>query len=334
MRRRIFAIATDSAGCYLYRLHWPLTHLNPDEFEVVIGGPPVELVERQVGDVVVGQRIAGNQPAWLDLCADPRILAVYEIDDDIIDVDPANQIPYSIFQPQREGTIRNIAAADVVTCSTSALAEKVRWWNPRAVVLPNCLPAEWFGEPRRHVYGGAVTIGWAGSMFHQQDWPTVRPQLAQFARRQPRARFATIGADYMSGAVQVSRSQGWGTMTDLLRTLDFDIGIAPLVPSEFNRSKSHAKLLEYGARGIPAVATAWGEYPAWVWRREGYSHPPALLVHNDPEQWVKHLEWLCDDDHRAATAAAARLRAKDYQIADHAWRWADVYRLTAEEWRA
>lgn len=338
MRRRIFAIATDSAGCYLYRLHWPLTHLNPDEFEIVWHGPSGE---GKPGDVVVGQRIAGHNQAWLDLCADPSILAVYEVDDDIIDVDPANIIPYSIFAPQREGTIANIAAADVVTCSTPTLAAKIASrWNPWSVVLPNCLPRQWFDAPDKRRHDGTITIGWAGSMFHQQDWVGIGEQLAKVVAtnpQQPRIRWHTIGADYMSPHVQVSRSTPWSTMDHYLAALDFDIGLAPLARTNFNQSKSWAKLLEYGARGIPAVATAWGQYVhwpgegviPWSWTVDAGNLPVMLI--GDPEEFAPAIEHLCNDDVRVSMGAAARQRAEQFEIGRQVHRWADVYRRHPEE---
>lgn len=330
MRIRVFAIATDAAGCFLYRLHWPLTHLDPDEFEVSwTGGLPSGT------DVVIGQRLAGPNQAWLDLCASPNILAVYEIDDDIIDMDPANEIPYSIFAPQRDGTIANIAAADVVTCSTPYLAAKIAArWNPRTVVLPNCLPAKWYDEPRRHMRGGPVVVGWAGSMFHAQDFIGLGEHLAQVTN--PRVVWHTIGADYLSPHVPVSRSTGWTTTDHLLAALDFDIGLAPLNASESNRSKSWAKLLEYGARGIPAIAAATGQYPDWFAEAEWpTSHAPGVLIRSSwaaegVSAWEEAITLLCDDDIRARMGAAARAQAERYEISRQVHRWAEVYRRTPE----
>lgn len=335
-RRRIFAIATDAAGCFLYRLHWPLTHLDPDEFDIRWGELlPSAYPGGQAGDVVIGQRLAGDNPAWLDMCADPRILAVYEIDDDIIDVDPANKIPHSIFQPQRDGTIANIAAADVVTCSTPYLARKIgERWNPRTVVLPNCLPAKWFDSPRRHMRGGPVVVGWAGSPFHAQDFVGLGEHLATI--RDSRITWHTIGADYLSPHVPVSRSVGWTTNDHLLSVLDFDIGLAPLNGSKFNRSKSWAKVLEYGARGIPAIATATGQYLDWFEEAEWPTgHAPGVLITSSwagegVSAWAEAITLLCDDDTRARMGAAARAQAERYEISRHVHRWAQVYRRVPE----
>lgn len=330
MRRRIFPIATDAAACYLYRLHWPLTHLDPDEFDIRWGGVPFG-DPAQPGDVIIGQRIAGDNQAWRDMCASPNILAVYEIDDDIVDVDPANETPYAIFHPQREGTIANIAAADVVTCSTPYLAAKIATrWNPRTVVLPNCLPAKWFDAfPGQHVSGrgGPITVGWAGSPFHAQDFVGLGEHLAQVS--DPRVRWATIGADYLSPHVPVYRPVGWTTNDRLLAELDFDIGLAPLSGSEFNRSKSWAKLLEYGARGIPAIATAIGQYPQWSAEAGQHGEAGCIMV-TTPSYWPDAIELLCDDDTRARMGAAARAQAERYEISRQVHRWAEVYRRTPE----
>jgi hypothetical protein len=327
--RRIFAIATDTAGCYLYRLYWPLTNLNPDEFQLHWGGPAVD---RQAGDVVIGQRLAGDNAAWTHLCGDPTILAVYEIDDDIVDVDPDNTVPYQIFQPHRDGTIRNIAAADVVTCSTPNLAEKIAArWNPNVVVLPNCLPRAWLDRPEQRRGDGLLTVGWAGSMFHHQDWiGGTGVRLNQAQAYNPRIRFAAIGADYLSPHVSVEKFTGWNSMDAYLAALDFDIGLAPLVRTEFNQSKSWAKLLEYGARGIPAVATAWGQYPQWFDLLPG--DPPGVLVDDwvggfeEPPAVPTALGVLCDDATRATMGAAAKARARMFTIEANAQRWAEVYR--------
>lgn len=326
MRRRVFAIATDAAACYLYRLHWPLTHLDPDEFEILWGGVPFGDPARP-GDVIIGQRIAGDNQAWRDMCASPNILAVYEIDDDIVDVDPANEIPYAIFHPQRDGTIANIAAADVVTCSTPYLARKIRErWNPRTVVLPNCLPAKWYDSPRRHMRGGPITVGWAGSPFHAQDFVGLGEHLAKVS--DPRVRWSTIGADYLSPHVPVARSVGWTTNDHLLAELDFDIGLAPLSGSEFNRSKSWAKVLEYGARGIPSIATDMGQYGEWARTGRGGG---TKLIHDDyGPTWEEAITLLCDDDIRARMGAAARAQAEQYEISRQIHRWAEVYRRTPE----
>jgi glycosyltransferase involved in cell wall biosynthesis len=51
-----------------------------------------------------------------------------------------------------------------------------------------------------------------------------------------------------------------------LRTIDFDfdIGLSPLRDTQFARSKSPLKALEYGALGIPVVAANVEPYASFV----------------------------------------------------------------------
>jgi len=45
---------------------------------------------------------------------------------------------------------------------------------------------------------------------------------------------------------------------------NFDVGIAPIVNSSFNRGKSNLKILETGAHGIPAVASKVAPYARFI----------------------------------------------------------------------
>jgi O-antigen biosynthesis protein len=315
--RRIFAIATDSAGCWHYRLNLPLTHLDPTEFEVIWGPPSPPGGERLPGDVVIGQRIVGYNTAWQEMCEDPGLLAVYDLDDNLLDLDPGNPTLYSIFMPQADETRRNIALADVVTVSTRALAEFIRPINPNVVVLPNCSSDEWLTP----VVGSVpITVGWAGSFFHHQDWPGIPQQLGLYQSREPRVKWHMIGADYTSGMLWPLRVDGWSTIPAYLAALDFTIGIAPLNGSSFNGYKSHCKVLEYASRGIVPVASRNAEYPEFI--DHGFN---GLLV-DRIEDWPDHLSALSDDTLREKMAVAARATAETFHIRNHIHRWAAVYR--------
>lgn len=314
VKRRIFAIATDSAGCWHYRLNLPLTNLNPDEFDV-IWGPPTE--GREPGDVVIGQRIVGYNTAWQEMCADPDLLAVYELDDNLMELDPGNPTIYNIFFPQRDDTRHNIACADVVTVSTRALAEYVRPINPNVVVLPNCSSDEWLTPV---VPSDPITVGWAGSFFHHQDWPGIPEQLAAYQAQEPRAKFHMIGADYTEGRIWPLRVHGWSIIPAYLAELDFSIGIAPLNTSPHSTYKSHCKVLEYASRGAVPVASANAEYPEFI------DHGVNGFIIHDMDEWVPYLLELSDDRLRQSMANAARASAEQFHIRRHIDRWAAVYR--------
>lgn len=313
MVKRIFAWQTDTAGCFYYRLYLPLTNLPADDWSATWGAPGADIHDY---DVVIGQRIAGHNDLWLDICRNPNVLAVYELDDDILNIDPDNTVPYQIYAPLVDGTRQNISAADVVTVSTPKLAEYISSINKNVVVLRNCVSRELVNQVRPR--SGQLTVGWAGSMFHQQDWHGMPERLRDFHARVPYAQFHMIGADYTRGLVP-TRTTGWSTIDRYYSALDFDIGIAPIVRTPFNERKSWIKLLEYAALGIPAVATNAGQYDEWI--EHGVN---GFLVANDAD-WVEYLVMLSDVGYRTSASTYAREKADKFTIERQFHHWADAY---------
>jgi len=92
------------------------------------------------------------------------------------------------------------------------------------------------------------------------------------------------------------RYAGWLTEQAPL----FDIGVAPLVDSEFNRLKSDIKLLEYLALGIAPVMSNLDPYSD-----SDLALPPMLC--GTPEQWLERLSTLAAN-HTALEEAKSRAR--------------------------
>lgn len=311
--RRIFVIATDSAGCFHYRLNLPLSRLNPDAYSVIWQPWPTQ---PGPGDIVIGQRIAGHDPGWLELCNTPGLATVYDLDDNLLAVDPENTVPYQVFAPQVEGTAANIAAASVVSVSTKNLADAISPLNPNVVVLPNCVEEAWMQAP---VDQHQLIVGWAGSMFHGQDFGGVSAQLAAFSLLNPQAAFHTIGADYF-GPLLNKRVSPWAPLPVVFHNLSsMTVGIAPLSTTPFNRCKSHIKVLEYAARGIPAVASNEGQYPEFI------EHGVNGLLMDSVGELAGLLGRLVDYDERNAMAKAAHASAAEYTISAQVHRWAQLY---------
>jgi glycosyltransferase involved in cell wall biosynthesis len=253
---------------------------------------------------------------------------IYELDDDLLDVDPSNVAAYREFgRPAIRANIRaNLAAADAVTVTTAPLAAVVRQHTDAPVhVVPNYLP-DWLPLDLASldaVLGdGAqspMVIGWAGGSSHRRDVAECQNEVRRFIDRIPGTELHTIGMRW-DGSTEGTQHTKWSPrVPDFYRSLDFDIGLAPLRPSVFNRSKSAVKVMEYGALGIVPVASNVGPYADYI--EAGHD---GLLV-DQPHQWGIALRMLTGDrELRATLARNAWEKARDNAISNHVAEWAAV----------
>lgn len=236
---RVFGWAADASACGYYRLALPLDALAARGHRTLVSTvlPPGWLD----ADIIVGQRVCMPEPSqtWQRLARDGHLL-VYEIDDNLFDLHPTNPGRRLFGDPAVQQRVRdNAAVASLVTVTTEALAQVMREINPNVVVLPNRIPG-WLlahNRPRR----SRTTVGWAGSATHHADMAEIAAPLRQFLARHPEADLHLMGTDYsatMGLPVERIRFTPWAISVDAyLRMVDFAIGLAPLRPHIFNRSK-------------------------------------------------------------------------------------------------
>ena len=337
---RIFGWAADMSGCGYYRVGLPLhilsqagkaqaaagVMLNPPwaGFDEV---PDVEEAFEHI-DVLVGQRVCneGASKTWQMACRVPHLTTVFEIDDDLFQIDPANRAAHNFYgDPTVIGRLyNNIESASVVTCSTEPLARLLRGINPNVVVVPNRIDAGMLQLPSRD--GSEFAVGWAGSGSHYGDFEIAGGGVANFLNRNPKVRFHTIGVDLMSQRVvrpEQVKATGWvHDIWDYYRTLTFSVGIAPLAHTRFNNSKSHIKALEYMALGIvPIVAD---ELPY----RDLVVHGVNGYIAKTATDWERYLRTLSTNPKlRSKMANAGRETAALYTIQNDHDDWLTV--LTA-----
>jgi len=107
---------------------------------------------------------------------------------------------------------------------------------------------------------------------------------------------------------------------------EFDIGLAPLRDTAFNRARSNVKLKEYAAAGAMWLASPVGPY-AGMGEEQG-----GLLVRDD--EWLAVLESLITDvDRRRALAERAGAWVRGQTIRAGAERWQAAYRGAVERAR-
>ena len=240
------------------------------------------------------------------------------IDDDLFDLPVTAGIErYRVARhPRRIQTLhRSLCEAEVVIAATGALADRVARMTGHARIgwLENGTAGRpW---PRRAGSGGPLVIGYMGSASHGPDLEMVVPALTAVLTRHPDIRVELFGsiarqpaADLLPGAV-VRHDVVVGDYSAFkakLMGLGWDIGLAPLLATPYNRCKTATKWTEYAEAGIAVVASDIEVYQPM------FAAGAAMAA--SPKQWAHALEGLIrsPDLRRGLIGAADQLLASRF----------------------
>lgn len=311
----------DNSACGYYRITLPLDYLAHRGWTVQTACGWDE--RSRDYRVIVGQRIGRTHalPIWRRLVVDHRL--IYETDDDFWTIDEWNlraRAEHSL--AVIDAIEQAVTVAHAATVSVEPLADVLRPYNADVTVVPNHIDGKLLDlqRPRRD----RLTVGWAGGDSHLRDWKLLAPHLKRFLGRNPDVDLHVIGTDFAWVYGIQARVTGWQELWAYYRSIDFDIGLAPLAETPFNRSKSPIKAIEYGALGIPVIASAYGPYADYV--LDGVT---GFLVHGSHE-WNRYLRLLTNDHGlRAEMGRKAKEQAAQWTIQNGWHRWADVYERLA-----
>lgn len=325
----------DNHGCGWYRMRYPAMALAAEGHDVEIVDDGIIVCDATIAqhedkpwevlsgtlpdtDVIVIQRPSHPAvEALVTYATKAGIKVVVDIDDRFDSV-PVNNMAWSYYrgQPQALQILRRtLDAASAVTVSTPDLAAL-----HNGIIIQNCIPQFYLDIPDDHEH----VVGWAGSLaVHKNDLAVVGGGV-NLALRDSDWEFRVVGtADGVKGELGLPytpKETGWLDVSDYpFGVAKLGIGIAPILDNAFNRSKSWLKALEYGALGVPFVASAMPEY-----ERLGIG-----LLAGNPRQWKGALTKLMTSPAlRDDMVAAGRACARQHTFEGNTARWGDVW-LTA-----
>jgi hypothetical protein len=228
---------------------------------------------------------------------------------------------------------RMVREADLVTVSTPELAKRYAYAR-RSVVVRNAVDMGLYApdQPRTDERTTALFYGPNGRLldyFGYTEDGKRHPGHAAEAVRAEGLRSMWIGCetDMAPRAFDVVVRYDWD-MLRFFRTLGnagADIGLAPLIETEFNACKSELHWLDMTAAGIPVVAQRFMGGGPYSVIRDGVDGLMARGAH----AWREAVRRLARNPQlRADLVAAARERiATDYSPANRAGEWAEAFNL-------
>lgn len=191
--------------------------------------------------------------------------------------------------PNVRGTLLHYASlSDGLQFSTPALEQHFAFLNETHITWENTVQP----PPSLPQKGPGFHFGWGGSMGHEQDIAWSAPAICAFCRKHPRAVFHYMGFkpyfdNYFHDLPDTSkRFRKAGPIEDWFDFISrLHVGIAPLLDSGFNLSRTDVKFLEYASRGaVPLLS----DHPVYRRHQEG----DRAMFFSTPEELETRLEQL------------------------------------------
>jgi len=351
-RRRILFVANDRLPTLQACIERPLAPLvRSGEFKTdLLTEPEVKRVARSGQDVDrwIDRTLTGfapdallfcrySGPFGLELVAWARrhgVPIIYHIDDDLLSVPKEFGEHKHAFHnaPNRLAAVRSLlSGSDLVYASTERLRQRLLVYGPSLPIVAG--PINCSGRViRKAAERPAETIGYTG-FDHFDDLMMILPAITTLLDRHPALSFELFGtipipdelARFGGRVRSIEPVRDYEAFLQRLSERQWDVGICPLTPSEFNLTKSDNKWVEYTSVGTAVIASGNMIYD------ECCADGCGVLAHN-PEEWSSGLERLVNNDSERVgmVARAQRKLETAYGIAKHQHQILDVIELARE----
>jgi tetratricopeptide (TPR) repeat protein len=274
----------------------------------------------EAADVLILAGFDGDMFPLLEQRRAAGRVTVLEANDYYYDIHPWNPLATRWYDRSLQDLFRQgLTAADGVQTSTPELARRWRERTPRPVaVFLNQLTDL---APLAPVPARPLTVGWGGSPGHFADWYHITPVLERWLRDHPDVHLAVMNNEFARPFVRLPaeryRYTDFASLDEYLRFVrGLDIGLAPLLPTDYNRCRSDVKFLEYASQGVPGIYADLEPY------RSSIVHGGTGLFYRTEDDFVRCLDVLAADAglrrrvREEAYAYVARHRRLDAHIGE------------------
>lgn len=222
---------------------------------------------------------------------------VYDIDDALMNLTDG---PF----PKERIWRRASTAADVCIVGNDYLADRAAEVARKVVVVPSCVEVGAYVRKTSFEIGPVPVAVWMGSPGTETFLRTITaPLLAEHRRSGLRLRVVSHGDASLGPLDPMVDREDWDvtTYTSVLATAD--VGLMPLVDDAvWAPGKCAYKLLQYGAAGLPSIASPVGANASAIGRL-------GATAATDDAEWAQGLRELVDASAAARAALGAQARA-------------------------
>jgi glycosyltransferase involved in cell wall biosynthesis len=205
-------------------------------------------------------------------------------------------------------------------CGNMYLHDYARQYNENSTILPTVVDTKLYCPKRGQQ---PLVIGWIGS---PSTWGYVKPYLPLLqeicSRHGALLRIVGAGAEAERHRFAGLELVKWTEATEVNLVQSMDIGIMPLPDEPWARGKSGYKLIQYGACGLPIVASPVGVNSEIVIDGE-----TGFVARGELEWRDAMTRLITDADLRERMGRAGRIQIEQrYSLKAHAPRFVEIIR--------
>ena len=148
-----------------------------------------------------------------------------------------------------------------------------------------------------------------GTSSHVKDWEFVIEVASQVQRRNNNVVFEFIGDHALYKkckgvpGIQILHPMKWPDYLSMTANRTMDIGLAPLLDTPFNKTRSHTKFLDICRQNAVGIYSSSFPFSSEIKKRNA-----GLVLPDTPESWVAGIEQLAVADRNRMCVNAAKLK--------------------------
>lgn len=334
-------------ACPFIRIHTPFSKLaEKGGYHFFIYGQEImplldidNMINAHIFDAIVIQRVNPYSNQILKKAKKHNIKIIYETDDDFLDINPANPA-YNYIMGNFDNIKKLVSNSDQVVVSTSELKKRFDKLEIDNIEIIKNYYVNDYLPLRPFTFRGNkfIKIGYFGTLTHENDLELIHNVILRlkdiFSKKGVQVQFEIAGAsiDENSDWYSIKKipyyPMSMHTFYDWLgKNSDWDIGIIPLVNTEFNKCKSELKYIEFAALGIPVVASDMNVY------NDAIEDGVTGYLANNEDEWVDKLSLLIEDPilRNGMVNNARDDIFKNYNLKSRLIQWDNIFKKIVED---